>query len=101
MEPEDEVIENYNQNRRELEAAEDEINRVKIAGDQLIDETVARLRNELQFTDDDGEIYSYVSSKARQLHDDFMQKIAIEQSDIRRREESNEMNYRLKISQFK
>ncbi|PZL72164.1 hypothetical protein CI088_11185 [Enterococcus plantarum] len=101
MDKEEQLLKEYQNNRRKFEEQEDDIKKFQRQGQQIADETYSEIRFLLSDISEDDEVLNMARIELANLEEEFMMNIDKEKKKLLNRQEEEEQRYRKELKVLK
>lgn len=101
MDKEEQLLKEYQNNRRKFEEQEDDIKKFQRQGQQIADETYSEIRFLLSDISEDNEVLNDARIELANLEEEFMVNIDKEKKKLLNRQEEEEQRYRKELRVLK
>ncbi|WP_206911619.1 hypothetical protein IGL98_000937 [Enterococcus sp. DIV0840] len=101
MDKEEQLLKEYQNNRRKFEEQEDDIKKFQRQGQQIADETYSEIRFLLSDISEDDEVLNDARIELANLEEGFMMNIDKEKKKLLNRQEEEEQRYRKELRVLK
>lgn len=101
MDKEEQLLKEYQNNRRKFEEQEDDIKKFQRQGQQIADETYSEIRFLLSDISEDDEVLNDARMELSRLEEELMMTLDKEKKKILNRQEELEQGYRKELHKLK
>lgn len=101
MDKEEQLLKEYQNNRRKLEEQEDEIKKFQRQGQQIADETYAEIRFLVSDMNEGDEVLKAARIELAKLEEEFMMNLDKEKKKLLNRQDEEEQRYRKELKLLK